>query len=276
MVELLLITRAAPLATLSMPSVTMKEGIFHCSTTKPLIEAAERADAHAAEERERNGDDERQVLVGHDQRADDRAQRQHRADRKVDAAGQDDEGHARGEHGVDRDLDEDLEKVLGRGEIGRGQREEDHDQDESRRRRPPRASQKRRMSFQSAAARRPRPASVASLKSVFLVGHRQDAMLVELGSRDLADDPALGEDDDAVGDRDQLRQVGRDEQDAACLPRRASTGGRRSPPWRRRRCRASARRRSAPSSRGTATWRSPPSAGCRRRSCAPSGRSTAS
>ena len=37
MVELLLVTRAAPLATLSMPRVTMKEGTFHCSTTKPLI-----------------------------------------------------------------------------------------------------------------------------------------------------------------------------------------------------------------------------------------------
>ena len=37
MVELLLVTRAAPLATLSIPSVTMKEGIFHCSHTKPLI-----------------------------------------------------------------------------------------------------------------------------------------------------------------------------------------------------------------------------------------------
>ena len=36
-VELLLTTRAAPLAMFSIPRVTMKEGIFHCSHTKPLI-----------------------------------------------------------------------------------------------------------------------------------------------------------------------------------------------------------------------------------------------
>ena len=33
-------------------------------------------------------------------------------------------------------------------------------------------------------------------------------MLVELGPVDFADDPALGEDDDAVGNRDELRQFG--------------------------------------------------------------------
>ena len=60
MVALLLTTRAAPLATLSMPSVTMNDGTFHCSTTKPLTKPHKRPDAHAAEERERNRDDDRQ------------------------------------------------------------------------------------------------------------------------------------------------------------------------------------------------------------------------
>src|SRR5271165_2601131 len=73
------------------------------------------------------------------------------------------------------------------------------------------------MSFQIAAARRPRATSAASLNSVFLIGHGQDAVLIELGPRDLADHPALREHDDAVGDGDQLRQFGRDEEDASAF-----------------------------------------------------------
>ena len=112
-----------------MPSVTMKEGTFHCSTTKPLTKP------HKAptpmQPRSASGIETKAGRpVRHDQRPDHRAQRQHRADREVDAAGQDDEGHARREHRVDADLDEDFQEIFGRGEIGRGQREEDHDQDE--------------------------------------------------------------------------------------------------------------------------------------------------
>src|SRR5262245_11330205 len=79
---------------------------------------------------------------------------------------------------------------------------------------------KRRMSFQMAAERRPRATSAASLTSIFLIGHRQDAVLVELGPHDLADDSALREHENAVADGDQLRQVGGNEQHAAPLGRK--------------------------------------------------------
>ena len=83
-----------------------------------------------------------------------------------------------------------------------------------------------------------------------------------------AGEAAFVHDGDAVAHVQDLLHVAADHQDrhAVVRPGRAAAG--RFPPWRRRRCRASARRRSAPSARARATWRAPPSAGCRRSSVA--------
>ena len=99
--------------------------------------------------------------------------------------------------------------------------------------------------------------SASSCLSPFLFladfGHRsrvsgrepQHLFLACAVARQFADGPALGHHDDAVGERQHLRQVGRhDEQgDAACRRGRAAAGRSRSALRRRRR--ASARRRSA-------------------------------
>ena len=89
---------------------------------------------------------------------------------------------------------------------------------------------------------------------------------------ELAGDPALRHHDDAVRQRENLRKVGRDdEQRDARLPRgRAGCG--RCPPSSRRPRRASARRRSVCADAAPAISRAGPSAGCRRRGCAPRGR----
>src|SRR5689334_5798463 len=67
-----------------------------------------------------------------------------------------------------------------------------------------------------------RASSVAWFNLVFLVGECKYPLLVEGGPRDIADDPAVGEDDDAVTDADQFGQVRRDEDDT-------SAGGRQIP-----------------------------------------------
>ena len=61
--------------------------------------------------------------------------------------------------------------------------------------------------------------------------------------------PPLAHHQDAVAQRQHLRQVGGDHDDADALRARARGSGRGPRPWRRRRCRASARRRSAASGR---------------------------
>ena len=95
--------------------------------------------------------------------------------------------------------------------------------------------------------------------------HRHQPLLARLRPADLAGDAALAHRDDAVADRQHLRQLRRDgdDRDAARAP--ARTAGCAPRPWRRRRCRASARRRSAPSAAAPASGRARPSADCRRR-----------
>jgi hypothetical protein len=90
----------------------------------PVDRAAGGAGPHAAEDGERDRESGRQALVRHDQRADDRAQREDRADRKVDAAGQDHKRHARSQYRIDCDLYKDLQEVFRAGEIWRGHTEE--------------------------------------------------------------------------------------------------------------------------------------------------------
>ena len=81
--------------------------------------------------------------------------------------------------------------------------------------------------------------------------------------RVLADDLALEDDEDAVGEREDLLELERDEQDRLGPRRAPRSGAGARPRSRRRRARASAGRRSAPSGRGRSRARGSPSAGCR-------------
>ena len=95
-------------------------------------------------------------------------------------------------------------------------------------------------------------------------------------ARQLADGAALGHHHDAVGERQHLGQVGRDDEQRHAARRRGRAAAGRSRSARRRRRRASARRRSAASAPSPATWRAAPSAGCRPRDCRRSGARSAS
>ena len=65
------------------------------------------------------------------ERRDDRGQAHHRADRQVDAAGDDDEGHADADDADDRGLTEDDERVVeAREAVAGGHRADDHEQHE--------------------------------------------------------------------------------------------------------------------------------------------------
>ena len=91
--------RAKPRTAVSDPRVTMKGGSFAKAMSTPLTRPR-------TEAREQGGRNAEHAPFG-DQGAQDRHHRgggQDRADRQIDAAGQDDEGHAGREHGVDRGL----------------------------------------------------------------------------------------------------------------------------------------------------------------------------
>ncbi len=69
--------------------------------------------------------------------------------------------------------------------------------------------------------------------------------------------------DDPVAERQNLFEVGGDENDSDALGGELAHGRGRSRPWRRCRCRARARPSAAPWAGSSAPCRSPPSAGCR-------------
>ncbi len=94
-----------------------------------------------------------------------------------------------------------------------------------------------------------------------------DADLVGLLAVEDAGHAALVHHHDAVAHAQHLRQLrgDHDHRDALAGELARSAGG--SPPWRRRRCRASARRGSGCAGWSAASGRSAPSAGCRRRGC---------
>ena len=79
----------------------------------------------------------------------------------------------------------------------------------------------------------------------------------------MAGDPALAHDEDAVAHAQHLRQLRRDHQDGDALARPARSSAHGSRPWCPRRCRASARPGSGSAASWTATWPARPSAGCR-------------
>ena len=92
-------TSAAPRATLIMPSVAMNGGRPPKLTSTPLSNPQAMPTASAAEHRHR------QRLAALQQRAEHHSRQRHdRADREIDAAGNDHERHARRDDGVDARL----------------------------------------------------------------------------------------------------------------------------------------------------------------------------
>ena len=99
--------------------------------------------------------------------------------------------------------------------------------------------------------------------------HEQaEALQVDVGARHVADDPSPVDDDDAMGEGQDLLQLGGDEEHAdagiGCGPQAARPCTR----WHRRRGRGSAERRRAPWARPTARGPARPAAGCRRTAAA--------
>ena len=93
----------------------------------------------------------------------------------------------------------------------------------------------------------------------------QHPLLGRFGVRQLGRHAALAEDQHPVALRQDLRHLGRAEDDPEALRRRAGGAARRPRPSRRGRSRASARRAAGPTARRRGSARGSPSAGCRRR-----------
>ena len=201
----------------------------------------------------------------------------HRADRKINAADQDHEGHADGQDQVDGDLGQDVGDVVRRQEVlGEDGKEQDQRQ-------------------QSQA-----DAGIVQHRAHGELGDRRCGVLESVGrhlrvSRGLgtsARKPASGcflRKSRGVSSSPWIRCSARTRMRSASVissgisedttssatrrPWRGPSGSRRSRPWRRRRHPGSARPGAAPSVRAPATWPAPPSAGCRRTGSRPRRRS---
>ncbi len=102
-----------------MPRVAMKGGIFNL--------AMKGAGERPAEQRQRAGrhdaDGHRQAQIGQQDARNDGAEGHQRADRKIDAAGDDDQRRRDGQHAVDRGcLQDGVMMFAGLHEVGRGER----------------------------------------------------------------------------------------------------------------------------------------------------------
>ena len=204
---------------------------------------------------------------------DDAGEREQRADRQVDAAGEHHERHAHRDDPEDRDA---REQVLDVG-VGEEVRLADARSRRTARRggRTPRRSDCR-------PTRRPRPDRARGRRRRVCVRFMRCswwppakwAMRASVASSRVSagDDPAAEHDEDAVAEREQLGDLGRGDEDRRSLARPPRTAAGRSRPSRRRRRRGSARRASAPSGSWSATSRARPSAGCRRRASRPGAR----
>ena len=104
------ISRAMPRTAVSEPSVTMKGGRSTNAISTPLI----RPKTRPGQQCRRGCPAGPQPGISETSSADHGGRREDGADREVDAAGQDHEGHARRKHGVDRGLLRDDREVLRR------------------------------------------------------------------------------------------------------------------------------------------------------------------
>ena len=202
---------------LSVPSVATIAGTRRTVTMNPLI--IPRTSPMPIPNRIAPGGTEHVVLERDGDAVGDQAH--HRLDRQVDVPGDDHERLADGGHGHDRGEDRDLRDVVDGQELGRRERDQgaqdDHDPDEAEL-----ALAGDHAEPGAAVARRGEGRGRAG------VGHvgrptGSDARLpvaanitrssVASARGDLGRDPALVEDDDPVGHREDLGQVARDEDD---------------------------------------------------------------
>ena len=98
---------AKPRAALYTTKVAMKGTIFSLATAKPMKDPQGRQDGH--QDAHRQGGVLRHPRE--DGRGGDSGQGGHGAHRQINAAGDDDIGHPRGQQAVDGDLDEDVEQI---------------------------------------------------------------------------------------------------------------------------------------------------------------------
>ena len=118
-------TWVAPRQAARPPSVTTKAGTFSLAMAKPWISPAPAPTATAASTATRTAAAARvgvadiaPVAPLGDRRTDHAGKGDHRADREVDAAGEDDEGHADGQDAVDEVLPQEEPEVALAGEGG--------------------------------------------------------------------------------------------------------------------------------------------------------------
>ena len=220
---------AAPRKADMPPSVTTKGGTLSRVIAMPCSQPHSDPDR---DRRERRGDpavadaalsDGEAVLepaLG-DGRRDQPGEGDQRADRQVDAGGQDHEGHADRKQPGDRHLPHDVEEV-DRGEEPRlddGEQRHQHDQEDRRRETRDEAEDVEALvlgrfrrsrfghrfpSFKPRQRRRPR---------LMRRHHRHQNFLRRVVAGDLAGDAALAHRDDPVRDRENFRQFGRDDDD---------------------------------------------------------------
>ena len=248
--------------------------VIRSPLTAPTSDADEERDADDLEgvEPERVADAEEGEVdpVQHQVARDHAAEPDDRADREVDAAGDDDEGHADREDRVQRHVLGEDHHVRDAEEVRRRQREEDEDRDQ--RDEGPRLEQQEQRGVaaeaRATAGRWRRNSCVHLLGAGRRVPDRRggdDRRLVRRSGLELAGDPAVRHHEDPVRQRHHLLEIRGHEQDARAPPPPAGASRGTPRPWRRRRSRATARPSAAPSAWSSAPCRSPPSAGCRPR-----------
>ena len=111
-----------------MPSVAMKGGIFILAMRVPETEPQSGAGQRW---RARMPTGSGRPQIGQEHAGDDRAEGHQRADRQVDAAGDDDERGGDGEHAVDGGRLQDADEIVGLQEVLRGDAEDDHQGDQA-------------------------------------------------------------------------------------------------------------------------------------------------
>ena len=178
------------------------------ATSSPLISAEAGAGAHRAERDERH----RQPFP-RQQAGDDAADRELRADRDVDLPRQDDDRHAAGDDQQRRGADDEVAQV-DRIEEGRRDRRDQRQQRRPGQGHPQRTVHASRASSPGCAAPRLRG---ADCQRRVAEGQRHQPLLGGVGVVEHAGQPAAAHHADAMGEAEQLGQLGRDQEDGEAV-----------------------------------------------------------
>ena len=138
-------------------------------------------------------------------RRDRAGKRQHRADRQIDAAGEDDHRHADRQAQIDRNLPQHVETVVDREKtVGRKAQRHDHQRKREQRLKP------RNVLLGSQAL----SCGLGLLRFSLGQCRLQQSFFGRLAAGELGRHPAFGQNEDAIGDRQDLRQLRRYHDDA--------------------------------------------------------------